>query len=79
MRMAFVMKMFFKSFKIVQIQASQECILCVHSLLLVSQRYTLVDKNKIRARQKIMPMKKPKPLLAINVNDATDSTFKKLK
>jgi hypothetical protein len=79
MRMAFVMKMFFKSFKIVQIQASQECILCVHSLLLVSQRYTLVDKNKIRARQKIMPMKKPKPLLTINVNDATDSTFKKLK
>jgi hypothetical protein len=69
MRMPFVVKMFFKSFKIVQIQASQECIIYVHSLLLVSQRYTLVEKNMTRAHQKIMPMKKPKPLLAINVND----------
>jgi hypothetical protein len=75
MRMTFAMKMFFKSFKIVQIQASQECIICVHSLLLVYQGYTLVDKNKTRACQKIVPMKKPKPLLAIDVNDAGDFTF----
>jgi hypothetical protein len=39
----------------------------------------MVDKNKTKAHQKIMPMKKPKPLLAIDVNDASDPTFKKLK
>jgi hypothetical protein len=48
MRVLFVVRMFEESFKIVQVQAPQEWILHVHSLLVAPQRYALMGRNKRR-------------------------------
>ncbi len=46
MRVMFIVRMLLRSFGIVQVQATQDCILCDYSLLVTLQRYTLMGKNK---------------------------------
>ncbi len=78
MRVLFVVRMFEKSFRIVQVQTPQKWIIHVHSLLVVFQRSILMGRNK-RKELKIMPMRRPKPLLTIDVNNINEFILQELK
>jgi len=78
MRVLFIVRMFEKNFRIVEVQAPQKRILHVHSLLVALQRYTLMGRNK-RKELKIMPMRRPKPLLTTNVNNINEFILQELK
>ncbi len=78
MRVLFVMRMFENNFRIVQVQAPQEWILHVYSLLVALQICTLMGRNK-RKELKIMPMRRPKPLLTTDVNNINEFILQDLK
>jgi hypothetical protein len=67
-----------KTLELYKFESPQKCIIFVHSWLVALQRYTLVGKNK-KIKLKITTMKRPRPLHAINVDNASESIEKELE